>query len=415
MTTYIVKSASGRKSSLFLLRSPRCKYYGSHTKEQSLYLAMIQACHSPACLDHVNGLYGPGAMLGWYLTLAGCIVSWTLHPHRRSNDSIHPDFVAFLVVPLTAAAQVISLSRHAQQTSTTIEGNEAVLEAALQRDLASLQTCQVRAAIEACSKVVWVHLFFTLMVYPLPALRHFKRGSALASVFVICLASQAYTLDHALHDLPGIKRASNFLSRGDTFMSFWSTLVGQDVVAFIQYAFNSRRRVTGPSVVESQAERRSEPPKDLIGSRVTGLALSAMATVIQRAKGWKQKNVPLALPVDFERILFPETPYSLGNIEQIVAAVTGATVLGFNLWSAGNLLCKERQARLRSAETSKPRSRTPESPARRWHGHDHEGEDECSFELHDNSKGNQRREPGVETGEKLRFNSTNAVLVLEQP
>lgn len=353
-----------------------------------LYLEMIEACHSPACLDQVNGLYGPGAMLGWYLTLAGCIISWTLHPHRKSKDSIHPDFVAFLVVPLTAAAQIVSLSRHAQDVSTTIESADgAVLEAALLRDLASLQTCQVRAAIEAATKIINVYLFITIMLYPLPALCHAKRGSALAFVFIVCFASQIYAPDFTIINIPALFKASNFLSRTPRFQSCTATVIGQDVCKWIVHGWKRRGRITDPGVVESQSSQKQEPLA-LMDGRIAMVVVCGIVTLIQRAKGWSYRNTLFALPPDLRSIVFPESPHALRNIEQIVAAGTGAVVLGFNLYHAGKLLYKERSERLLLEETSQTGPRTSERPERRWHGHRDKADDECSYEL---QEGNGKR------------------------
>lgn len=145
-----------------------------------------------ACRNHVSGLYGPGAMLGWYLTLAGCIVSWTLHPHRKQEDAITADLLTFLMLPLAAAAQAISLARQYSEEWITIKGDSCCVEAALKADLANPRTCQARFAIEAPARVVFVFLNICVMLYAIPAVRRLKRGSAIIFAILSCLASQYY-------------------------------------------------------------------------------------------------------------------------------------------------------------------------------------------------------------------------------
>ena len=62
----------------------------------------------PLELATVSSLYGPGTVTCWYFTVASVLVSWTLHPHKRNSGSIDVDLIATLTLPSVAAGHVIS-------------------------------------------------------------------------------------------------------------------------------------------------------------------------------------------------------------------------------------------------------------------------------------------------------------------
>jgi hypothetical protein len=344
---------------------------------------MIEANHDTACLNHVNGLYGPGAMLGWYLTLAGCTVSWTMHPHRKQKDSIHADMLTFLLLPLVAAAQMVSISRHANETLTFVQGD---VKTALPRDYASMQTCQTRAAIEAPAEVVLVFLTIIVTIYPLSALHHFKRGSALVLVALTCVASQWYIFDFALFDIPELVKPSEFLSEKHPFWLVCSTVIGMDIVQLVEHRFSSRR-AKGPGTLESQTIAKPGRPY-LIEGRIAMVLWVLVGPLIHDTRLWWLN--PLRVSGDSWKIFFPETPYSLRNMEQAVAAMSGAIVLGFNLCSIGILWYKERQARRVRGKKLDLRLYKPGMPHRSWHGHmDDAGNQSSSRSAHDRSKGKE--------------------------
>lgn len=59
-------------------------------------------------LSTVSSLYGPGTILCWYLTTLSVLISWTPHPHRKKSGSIDVDLIATLTLPSVAAGHVIS-------------------------------------------------------------------------------------------------------------------------------------------------------------------------------------------------------------------------------------------------------------------------------------------------------------------
>lgn len=55
----------------------------------------------------VSSLYGPGSIACWYLTAFSVLISWTVHPRKRENDSIDGDLIATLTLPCIAAGHVV--------------------------------------------------------------------------------------------------------------------------------------------------------------------------------------------------------------------------------------------------------------------------------------------------------------------
>ncbi len=55
----------------------------------------------------VSSLYGPGTIAAWYFTILSVLVSWTLHPSKRKTGSIDLDLVAVLTLPAVAAGHVM--------------------------------------------------------------------------------------------------------------------------------------------------------------------------------------------------------------------------------------------------------------------------------------------------------------------
>ena len=81
--------------------------------------------------DLVSSFYGPGAVGGWYLTALACLVSFSLHPRKRSYDSITADLIAVLTFPTVAAVDLITQARSFPKEGFTLEQNAASIEAAL--------------------------------------------------------------------------------------------------------------------------------------------------------------------------------------------------------------------------------------------------------------------------------------------
>lgn len=73
-----------------------------------------QPVGSEELLGKVNSLYGPGTVVGWYLTIIAILISWVLHPEKRKSDFLAVDLIAVLTFPSVALGHLFSLMRHQQ-------------------------------------------------------------------------------------------------------------------------------------------------------------------------------------------------------------------------------------------------------------------------------------------------------------
>ena len=339
-----------------------------------LYLKCCRS--SPQCLTGVSGVYGPGSMLGWYLTILGCLVSWTLHPRHKETDSISADMVAVLLFPLAAASHFTSLTRNAFHNASAYE------------DLSLISTCQMSKAVEAPARVIFVWTIITVIMYALPALHHRKRGSAVALVLVVCIITLLYTYDGASEQRRFFSRFSNILEERREETMFTTRLISWDGVHLLAYLCSRRHsrsptpraleeQILPPTVSDNQTPsigiQASEAPeplyKELKRNRV--VAIVFCITVAHTSANRWLHSPKLDLSPETWKFLFPETSASLGNYDQALAAVGGAAVLGMNLYSAGKCWYEDREARKKPKLDVVP-LRNQQPNGRRWHGQSHD-------------------------------------------
>ncbi len=345
------------------------------------------ANYDVACCDNVNGFYGPGAMLGWYLTLAGCMVSWTLHPERKKKDSINADMLTFLLLPLTAAAQLFSFSRQIDERYVTVRFHtDEALQAALQEQVANFCVCQRRCAIEAPAKVVFAYLNLAIVfLYPLSATHHLRRGAAILVVMLTCLASEWYIYDFALHNTPGLTLPSPFLRRKYFLAPICTIVVVSDIGGLIFRRFSllsgylrrpkKREELENQTPLQSQMAGEDWLDRNRLWAIRFGMIWWGVLMYLFKDTGWTFFADPRVRfwTVDWIGLFFPASPYNIGNIEQATAAVGGGVVLGFNLYSVAVWWWKQRQERI--AEERKKLELLTMQQDRTWHGHDHDQED----------------------------------------
>ena len=79
--------------------------------------------------DLVSSFYGPGVVVGWYLTALACLISFSLHPLKRTHDSITADLIAVLIFPTVAAVDTITRVRAYNKEGVTSAQNAASVDA----------------------------------------------------------------------------------------------------------------------------------------------------------------------------------------------------------------------------------------------------------------------------------------------
>lgn len=144
---------------------------------------------SEGASGQLDSLYGPGSMLGWYLMILACVVSWTIHPKRSHKDSIDADLVVTLTFPVFAVGQLIYLARHASSLPPREEIGMTTPSTVRQRAIAMV------TAIPAPLVVVEAFMNLAVLMVIIAAFRvHVRRGMAIAAVGLL-----TYSADWYLH------------------------------------------------------------------------------------------------------------------------------------------------------------------------------------------------------------------------
>ena len=145
-------------------------------------MAIAQA-YSPDQLILVSSLYGPGTMVAWYLTIVSVLLSWTLHPQKRTSGSIDADLIAVLTLPAVSAGHVLSQIRR-----------WPILDSdALEDENVYLRSVQTVAAVEASFNVVETSMAIIVILFHV-AIRTLcvRRAVAVALVGLLCFAVECY-------------------------------------------------------------------------------------------------------------------------------------------------------------------------------------------------------------------------------
>ncbi len=295
--------------------------------------------------DLVSSFYGPGAVGGWYLTVLACLVSFSLHPRKRSRDSITADLIAVLTFPTVAAADLIIQVRSYPKEGATL--------------------AQKAASIEATLIVTETFLTIDVVLFLLAVgFKCVRRGFLLATVGLFCFSAECY-----VYFSPSVSQAIGqnldrpfLVDFGSILISVMAVLLICIICALILIAiFFSKlphQHHARPSERDEEATRRGrerdeEPTRrdwerDFKVSR-NARALS-MITILFLPSTFVASVFPLFsealvnLPSQFwprirttaSRVahdLIPNSNTSVKELDQAVALLAGASVLGFSLYS----------------------------------------------------------------------------------
>lgn len=299
-------------------------------------------------IDHyalVSSFYGPGAVGGWYLTSLACLISFRLHPRKRKADSITADLIAVLTFPTVAAAHLISQIR-----SCPTEMSNATL-------------VQRAASMEAALIVIETSLAIALVLFLLAAgFRCVKRGCLLAVVGLFCVSAECH-LYFSRSVMQAIERSldrSFLISFGKILIGVMTLLLYCIVLAlgliFLFFAIrpsHSRTQVrTVNHNTEANAQVRPEGlDQDFVDSRIARgitwvtmvfLPFAFVASVFPLTAGIFENLPPeplLGLRTAVSHVaqgLIPASNTSIKDLDQAVALLAGASVLGFSLYSVAN-------------------------------------------------------------------------------
>ncbi len=285
----------------------------------------------PDAVDDVNALYGPGSIIGWYITLTATLISWLFHPRRASSDSIDPDFILWLTLPILAVGHLIVFATQVSSGRFLEHSVDAIC--APKRLAVNGAMTSFFMSMAAGSSYCFKRLVSVVMVgvaclttvlcseYGLPKGRAFERLASkdrvifgcTAGVFMYCLApTLAWKMRQQIEHERNVSRTRSAGQRG----------------LRIETQPPNPAEETG---IESLHDEVSDPVERWV---FTGGTVLAGTFAIGPAL------------YDFKNV-FPHTRSSIDDWDQLAAVLGGATVLVFNLYSVASYWYSRRRKKTR--------------------------------------------------------------------
>jgi hypothetical protein len=330
----------------------------------------IQQASSSDSLALVNSFYGPGATACWYLTCFSSLISWTLHPRKRTADAITTDFIALATFPSVASAHLITQIRSWPSESSV---NDETLE-------------QMRASL-AASLIITETYLLLCMILILPGLftRVPKRLYLLAVTVIFCVLSETYLYLAlpSIRNAPGVFERS-FIINSLPLLVLILVLASILVILLLAYIYVLWDR--------SRPKPNPEPPLGAVSDtednygpadmplEVTGLVFFALPLMVVQfglsgsppifdflslVKMYQEKKTNWTGRRNFIDEFFPRTETSIMDLDQAVALLAGMTVLGFSLYSTADARYKRWLAKREETARQRVRWRELREPFRR--------------------------------------------------
>jgi hypothetical protein len=304
----------------------------------------------PGRYDLVSSLYGPGTTACWYLTSMSCLVSWMLHPKKRKSGSLDSDFIAVLTFPAVAAGHLISqLHEYPSDKAVLLTTNDPNM---LKRI----------AAIEAPLNITENFMtLFVLMFIVAVYFRCVKRAVCLAFVGAVSFTAESYLFFTTWS--AGVSQQNINLSRPFLFnfaAIFFVSLVvlvilvllvlGLLVIFYFKQSFRTTLMTSTPDEGEALRIYRQEnqdPYEDICLraiSKLTHILLpnclfSVAFPLIHDRLATHSASLSTFIHSSASRLfrdLYPRTNVSVTDLDQAVAILAGATILGFGLYGIAN-------------------------------------------------------------------------------
>ena len=303
---------------------------------------IVNSHNDTSVLSKFNPLYGPGTLLGWYFTVIAVITTWLLHPIKHQSDIMTVDLVAVSTLPSVAALHFIRLVHNQKSwllweepwTHTRPRWDE------------SLRREQFAAFAPFTIMRAFLPISLILFIVSRP-MRFVKRSAIIIWIAVVC-ASLLIMFSHMfLRWVRGpIDRVGGLIRI--TWLSWQIIAAPMSFLSVVALLF---RR--GPNLIETGDVATSQvhvpsPIEEIIlvfnlMVPTMGVSVSTILTIgilvpDPGAKSWRSKALTLFVP---------QSNSSLNDLDQIVAACAGASVLLFNICSAVLSLRNERLERHR--------------------------------------------------------------------
>lgn len=315
----------------------------------------------------VSSFYGPGAVGGWYLTVLACLISFGVYRGRRTG-SITPDLIAALAIPTIASAHLI-LQVHSLTKLIADPGHG-------QSELA-----QIAASTEASLVLVEDFCVPAILLY-LFALRFrtLKRGLLVAIIGLFVFSAKCYVAfsRSSRHELERYLKRPFMFSVEGMLISVIALLLILNVLAVgLVVLFFSLHRTSSAAVTANaengrtastphealrtkkavlvQAFKRSTESEWIAIISIFILPLTGLASVVplsfltfQDLPGSVLSWIRAAASHIMHGII-PKSDTSIQELDQAVALLAGASVLGFTLYSTAQDLYRARLARVASS------------------------------------------------------------------
>ncbi len=327
-------------------------------------------------LSKVDSLYGPGTVIGWYLTLLACITSWTLHPEKKKRDSIDADLIVSLTPPVLAVFHLLSqISRLSRQNDSyaQITGTSDPRQATAD-------------AIEAPLVIIEAFMNITVLMFMIAAWSiAIRRAIVVGIAGLVCFAADWY-VNTSTVNLTGLNRlfARNFVADSAMALIAISVILGLlllTTLALATYFLHDRHREHELNLRQLESEnlrlelhleahvqnnastmhpdlssirmerirRDSRAMKSMTVVTMLYLPLTLMASLMSFSfpaglfNEWypttprlptRSDQLPYRLSApSVKEWLIPRSPSSLRDLDQKAALLGGLTALAFSIYS----------------------------------------------------------------------------------
>ena len=299
------------------------------------YMASTPATQSNQ-YDLISSFYGPGAVAGWYLTALACLISFSLHPRKRSRDSITADLIAVLTFPTVAAADLITQVRSYPKEGTTLAQNAASIEATL--------------IVTETFLTIDVVLFLLAVGF-----KCVRRACLLATVGLFCFSAECYVyFSSSVSQAIGQNLDRPFLINfGTILISVMAVLLICIVSAislialFFMLPHPPHARPSERDVEATRKDWERDFKQSHNGMVLTKISMVFLPCTFVASLFPLASEALMNLPSQFlpwirtaaSRIvhdLIPTSNTSVKELDQAVAILAGASVLGFGLYGTAD-------------------------------------------------------------------------------
>lgn len=304
-------------------------------------------------LSLVSSFYGPGNISCWLLTIAAVLVTWTLNPRSRQQDTITLDFMAALAIPSIAAGHLFYLV-FSRQSHDELGEEAPSIDGANLFTSSSQTAIRYAAAVEAPLNVCETFSSVALTMFVIAA----WNGGPRRAFAVVVAGLLAFSTEISLFiQTAGIEAATSNLGRPFLFNSLVTMVVILVMLTFflavlliigiMAVDFRLRRLVAISDATRTEMEQTLSL-KIANAQRVERLTMwlaiipsavfapSDLLVAILSATGWLEETTYIADEHGKTRLLFfiPRSMATITELDQAVSLAIGILTLCFSLWDA---------------------------------------------------------------------------------